>query len=166
MAQLPQSFDASQVSTESQFAALPNGDYPVTITDSEMKDTKDGTGQYLQLTLEVIDGPYKGRKLWDRLNLVNSNATAVEIAQRSLSQICHAVGELNLTDSAQLHNKPLVAKAVYRPASNGYDESNDIKEYKAYSSGGQQQQAAPAPAPAANAGESAPAPAGNKPAWA
>ena len=81
-------FNAAEVSTESQFSPVPNGDYPVIITESEMKPTKNGAGQYLQLVLEVIEGPYKGRKVWERLNIVNSNQTAVEIAQRSLSQIC------------------------------------------------------------------------------
>ena len=33
------------------------------------------------LTLQVIDGPYKGRMLWARLNLENPNSTAVQIAR-------------------------------------------------------------------------------------
>ena len=36
--------------------------------------TKNGGGSYLQLTFQVLDGPYKGRLLWARLNLTNSNA--------------------------------------------------------------------------------------------
>jgi hypothetical protein len=162
-------FDATQVSPESKFAPVPNGDYPVVITESEVKPTKDGAGQYLQLTLEVIDGHYKGRKIWDRLNLWNKNSTAVEIAQRALSQICHAIGVLQVQDTVMLHNKPLVATLAVRAAGGGYDESNDVKGYKAYSSG-------PAPvAPAVNAPAAQPAaapaqqaqpPMANKPAWA
>ena len=150
------SFNAAEVSTESQFSPVPNGDYPVIITESEMKPTKNGAGQYLQLVLEVIEGPYKGRKVWERLNLVNSNQTAVEIAQRSLSQICHAVGHLQLNDSVELHNKPLMAKIVVRQQ-DGYDDTNEVKEYSAYPGG--------APAPAQAAPKPA-APSANKPAWA
>jgi len=162
-------FEAANVSPDTQFAPVPNGEYPVVITESEMKDTKDGAGQYLQLVLEIIDGHYKGRKIWDRLNLVNKNATAVEIAQRALSQICHAINHLSLQDTAELHHKPLLARVVVRPAGGGYDESNEVKEYKAMSGpvpapaplqappGYAQQPAAPA-APAAQVG--------NKPAWA
>lgn len=153
-------FDASTVSPESQFSPVPNGDYPVVITESEVKPTKDGSGKYLQLTLEIIDGHYKGRKIWDRLNLWNNNQTAVEIANRALSQICHAVNVLQVNDSVQLHGKPLVAQIALRPASGGYDDSNDVKAYKAYVSGAAPvQQQAPAPA-------AAPAMASNKPAWA
>lgn len=163
-------FDATKVSPESQFSPVPNGEYPVVITESEMKTTNDGTGQYLQLTLEIIDGHYKGRKVWDRLNLFNKNQQAVEIANRALSQICHAVNVLSLQDSVQLHNKPLVARLVVRPAAGGYDESNDVKEYKAYASGTPaptQQGFAPAPAPAAAPQGHAAAPVtSNKPAWA
>lgn len=155
MAQL--NFNAQQISPESQFTPVPNGDYPVIITESEFKDTKSGGGQYLQLVLEIIEGPYKGRKIWDRLNLKNSNVTAVEIAQRALSQICHAVGHLNLTDTVDLHNKPMIAKLVVRQAP-GYDDTNEVKEYKAY--GGTAQ---PAPAPIAAAPAHAPS---NKPSWA
>lgn len=123
-------FDANQVDPTDQFEVLPAGDYPVMIVDSEMKPTKDNRGQYLQLTLEVIDGPCRGRKMWDRLNLQNPNQQAVEIAQRSLSQICHAVGVLQVNDSAELHDKPMVARVKVRPARGQYPESNEVSQYK------------------------------------
>lgn len=123
-------FDATQIEPQSSFEPLPSGEYQVMIKESEMKPTRDGTGSYLQITLEVIDGNHKGRLLWDRLNLQNSNAVAVEIAQKQLSAICHAVNVLNVSDSAQLHNIPMIAKVAYRDARNGYDASNDVKAYK------------------------------------
>jgi hypothetical protein len=146
-------FNAAHVSPESQFAPVPNGDYPVVITESEMKPTKSGEGQYLQLVLEIIEGPYKGRRIWDRLNLVNPNHTAVEIAQRTLSQICHAVNHLTVQDTVELHNKPMMAKVVVRQ-SPGYDDANEVKEYKASSL----TQAPPPPQQAQAMG--------SKPAWA
>ena len=51
------------------------------ITESEMKANKAGTGSYLQLTFEIIEGPYKGRIFWARLNLDSPSATAVQIAR-------------------------------------------------------------------------------------
>jgi hypothetical protein len=73
-----------------------------------MKPNKDGTGSYLQLTFEILDGPHKGRLLWARLNLDNPNATAVAIAKAELSAICRAVGVLAPKDSVELHDLPLV----------------------------------------------------------
>lgn len=156
MALLNQAFDATTIDPTQTFEVLPAGDYPVMVVDSDMKSTKDGSGQYLQLTLEVIDGPYSGRVIFDRLNLVNRNDKAVEIAQRTLSQICHAIGVLRVQDSAELHNKPILAKVAYKPASGQYGESNEVKGYKAYAAA-----AAPAAraAPAYIAPVSAPQPA-------
>lgn len=122
--------DVSGIDPTPRFDPIPAGDYPVIITASEMKNTKDGSGQYLELTLEIQGTEFSGRKLFDRLNLYNSNRQAVEIAQRQLSQIAHAVGVLQVADSEQLHYKPLIAMVKVRPAREQYDASNEIKGYK------------------------------------
>jgi hypothetical protein len=100
-------FDATQVEPAGSFEPIPAGTYAAVITDSDMKDNKAGTGKYLELVIEIIDGEHKGRQVWDRLNLQNPNAKAVEIAQRTLSAICHAVGVMQPKDSGELHNKPM-----------------------------------------------------------
>jgi hypothetical protein len=123
-------FDATQVAPNEPFEVIPGGKYPVQIVQSEMRPTKDGGGQYLWLEEEIIDGEYKGRKLWDRLNLTNNNAHAVEIAQRTLSAICHAVGQLHVTDSEALHFKPMIATVRVKPAKGDYDASNEIRGYE------------------------------------
>jgi hypothetical protein len=113
----------------------------VQILQSEMRVTKAGTGQMLWLDLEVLEGPLKGRHLYDQLNLINPNPTAEEIAQRTLSAICHAVGKLQVADSEELHFQPLLVRVVVKPS--GY---NEVKGYKPV----QQVAAAAARAPAAN----------------
>lgn len=123
-------FDATSVAPADSFDPLPNGTYVVLVTDSEMAPTKSG-GKMLKLTLEVAEGEYKGRKLWDQLNLVNANPTAVEIAQRTLSAICHAVGVLTLTNSTELHHKPMVAKVRVKQ-DEGYEPGNEVKGYSAF----------------------------------
>lgn len=142
-------FNAAEVDPTDSFAPIPNGEYPVVITDSEMKDTRSGDGQYLQLVLEVIDGPMKGRKLWDRLNLFNRNSTTVLIAQKALSQICHAVGPLEPQDSAELHGKPLVARVIVKEDP-GYEARNEVRGYSALG-GSPTEPAQTAPAPQQNA---------------
>jgi len=133
MAQL--NFDASQVEPNAPIEVLPPGDYIVQIVGSEMKSTKDETGQMLWLEYDIIDGEFAGRKMWDRLNLVNKNSQAVEIAQRTLSAICRAVGKMAVSDSEELHFKPLIASVKVRPA--GPDRNNvqreaqnEVKGYK------------------------------------
>lgn len=128
MAQFQNPFDATAVAPREAMDVLPDGDYPVIVEASEWKQTKSGTGAYLELTLQVIDGPAKGRKVWDRLNLSNPNQTAVDIAQQTLSAICHAVGVLRVNDSTQLHNLPMLAKVKVKQGENG--PMNEVKGYK------------------------------------
>jgi len=123
-------FDANTVEPLGSFEPLPLGDYIVIISASEMKPTKDGKGQYLQLVYDVVDGEYKGRKVFDRLNLVNDNKTAEEIAQRALSSICRSVGVMAPKTSEELHNKPFMVKLGIRPAKDEFAASNVVKEYK------------------------------------
>lgn len=172
MAQL--NFDASKVDPTQVFEVIPKNDYPMMIVDSEMKETKDKAGKYLQLNAEVIDGQYKGRIIFERLNLVHKNPKTVEIAQRQLSQICHAIGVLNVLDSAQLHNRPFIGSVDIeegnpKPAGqdgkpNGkFSDKNVIKSYKPFAAGA----ATPtAPAQAATPAAAAPAAAGSVPPWA
>lgn len=161
-------FDASQVPEQQSFDALPEGQYVVIATASEMKPTKNGQGQFLQFTFEVLDGPCKGRKLWARLNLVNQNQTAVDIAQRELGAICRAVGVIKPNDSAELHNRPLLVTVAVE-VDDRKRESNVIKKYEPVNGGAPMAAAAPAAAaPAPWGGASQAAPAGNSapPPWA
>ena len=123
-------FDASTVAPAQAYSPLPAGKYLAMITESEMKATKAGTGEYLQLTIEVQDGEFKGRKVFDRLNLKNANVTAVEIAQRQLSALCHATGVMQLQDSEQLHFKPVIVKVSVQHDA-GQEPSNVVKGYEA-----------------------------------
>ena len=124
-------FDANQVDPSVVMEPLPAGWYKAVITTSEEKPTKAQTGSYLQLTLEVIDGQHQGRKITDRLNLNNPNATASEIAYRTLSAICHAVGVMTPRTSDDLHDKPLMVKVKVKPADGQYGASNEDAGYEA-----------------------------------
>lgn len=146
-------FDANSVEPNKPLDPLPAGWYKAVIVESEEKPTKAQTGSYLQLSLEVIDGQHHGRKVTDRLNLNNPNATASEIAYRTLSAICHAVGIMTPRQSQDLHDKPLMVKVAVKPASGEYGPSNEVKGYEAVGGGS----AAPvAAAPAAKAASSTP----------
>lgn len=129
-----QGFNAAEVQPQESFEPIPVGEYNAMITDSEMKPTKNGQGEYLQLVFEVAEGEYSGRKIWARLNLVNQNQTAVDIAQRELSAICRAVGVMQPQDSTDLHEKPLTIGVKIRQ-SPGYDATNEINKYLPFQDG-------------------------------
>ena len=160
MAQI--NFDASGVEPAVPMELLPPGKYRVQIVQSEMQATKQGDGQLLWLELDILDGPHRGRKLWDRLNLVNRSQQTVEIAQRQLSAICHAVDRIHVSDSEQLHFRPMTITVTVEVDSRDklkpVDEQRRQNRIKGYAAAGgaaatvQAQRAAPAqrmaPAPA------------------
>ncbi len=136
-------FDANAVEPSSDFEPIPAGKYPALITESEMKANKAGTGNYLQFTFQVLDGPHKNRLLWARLNLDNPNAITVQIAKAELSAICRAVGVLAPNDSTDLHNLPMVIHVKCKKRTDTGEITNEIKGFS--------KKEAPAAAQAANA---------------
>lgn len=126
-------FNANEVEPSVGFEAIPAGKYQAVIVDSDMKPNKAGTGEYLQLEFEIIEGEYRNRKVWTRLNLNNPNPDAVRMARADLSAICHAVGVIQPGDSADLHNLPLTITVKCRKTPDG-DIVNEIKGFAAKAS--------------------------------
>ena len=128
-------FDATHVDPSIDFEHVPAARYNAEITDSDMRDNSKGTGEYLHLEFTILDGPCAGRKLWTQLNLFNPSTQAVEIAQRELSAICHAVGKLRVQDSIELHNIPLEINVKVK-TSPEYGKQNIIRGYSTINTSG------------------------------
>lgn len=127
-------FNAADIEPAAPISALPPGRYPVAISKTEMKDTKAGTGQYLQIELTITSGPASNRKLWARLNLVNPNQQAVDIAYRELSAICHAVGVLQVNDSDELLGREMMVDVGIEKNGQTGEDTNRVKGYAAIGS--------------------------------
>jgi len=134
MARLDETFNTNDLPEDTgggDFTPLPAGDYNVTIEDAEIKQTKSGTGQYINLKLHV-DGPtHNGRLLFGVLNIKNDSSQAEQIGRGQLGSILRALKIESLEDTDQLIGGPLVVKVVVKPASGQYKEGNEIKAYKA-----------------------------------
>lgn len=144
MAQL--NFNASQVAPDTgRPDPIPADWYNMMIVASEMKPTSKGDGAYLEVQLKVVDGQFAGRVVYDRMNLQNQNATAVEIAYKRLSAYCHATGVIQLQDSVQLHNLPMKVKVKLIPPKGEYEAGNEVAGVKNINdpSAGNQQATAP-----------------------
>ena len=124
-----QGFNANEVEPATDFDPVPAGKYLAVITESEVKPNKAGTGSYLQLTFQIIDGDYANRFLWARLNLDNPNATAVKLARAELSAICRAVGVMTPKDSVDLHDLPLVIKVKCKKRADTGELTNELAGY-------------------------------------
>jgi hypothetical protein len=158
MANLGETFDPATVEA-GEFDILPEGEYFAVIVESEMKPTKAGTGEILKLTYQIVDGAQEGRKFWENLNIRNPNEIAQRIALQSLKKICEATGAGAITDSEELHGKPLFVKLVIKKQE-GYSDKNEVKGYRAHVPGAAKPAAAK---PAGGVGAAKPAPAGAKP---
>jgi hypothetical protein len=144
-------FDPNAQEARQSFDVLPPSEQPAVITESSMEPTSKG-GAMLKLTFEIIDGQFKGRKIWENLNLINNNPKAVDIARGTLTSICNAVGiRHHIKDSQELHNKPMILKLDVKTdvekdgAGNivkTYEPKNVIKDYKSYGNGAPVQQPA------------------------
>jgi hypothetical protein len=161
MAQL--NFNASTVKPIEAMEAIPPGWYTAQMSASEMKPTSGGDGEFLNCEFAILaPQEFAARKVFTRLNLQNKNPVAVEIAYRTLSAICHAVGVIQVDDSAQLHNRPMQIKVKLRPAGIGADNqhheaSNEINGYKAVEAIGATPMSMPPASPVAPGGWQPPA---------
>lgn len=129
MAILPSAFDATQHEEMSDFSPIPKGVYVSQIMSSELKRTAAGNGQYIKLEFEVMQGEYRGRKIWTNLNIVNPNPQAVQIAQKELTSICKAVGKHVIKDTQELHGIPFNLTVSIKPAKGDYAEGNKTSGY-------------------------------------
>ena len=144
-------FDANNVDPSVALDPIPAGKYIAVITESEMKLTKAGGGKYLQLTFQIIDGEYKGRLAWVRLNLENKSEMTVRIARAELSAICRACGVMQPKDSIELHGVPLEITVGLKRRDDTGELGNVVKAYARKGSG-----AASRPAVAAGPASSPP----------
>jgi len=136
-------YNADEVEPAGSFDPLPAGEYTVVIEDTDEKDNKAGTGSYLKVVYNVVEGEYQGRKLFENLNLhfddVEENekhATAVKIANGKLRSICFAVGNHVPQDTEELHNIPFIVIVGLKKGNDDYPEpQNIIRKYKAVEGG-------------------------------
>lgn len=131
MASLGTTFDANAVEPNQPSEVIPAGKYLMQIVNSEMRQTKSGSGSYLLLELSIIDGAFTNRRAFEILNLDNPNEKAVEIANKTLSAICRATGQMSVSDSEQLHHKTMLVTIKVKPADGQYGPSNGIGGYEA-----------------------------------
>lgn len=130
MADLGGSFNAEDVAPMGDRSPLPAGEYRCGIVKSEWKDTANGKGKYLEFTFQILEGDQQGRMVWSRLNLQNQNGQAVQIARSELSAICRAVGKMQVRDTAEMHDIPLMVSVSVKKREDNGEPTNEVKGYR------------------------------------
>jgi hypothetical protein len=116
-----------------EYAPLPAGWYSATVADIVEKTTKDGTGEYLNVRLNITGPTHAGRVVFTKLNIVNNSATAQDIGRKQLAALCDACGfgvGRRPADTDELIGGDVQILLSIRPESNGYKASNDVKAFK------------------------------------
>jgi len=117
---------------EGGFGLIPAGDYPVIIDNAEIKETRDGTGEYINARLKILTGEYEGRTIFTMWNIKNKNPEATAIGLSQLKTFCKVSGrgDKPLTDVTQLVGYK--ATAVVKTRTDTYGEKNVVSYFKAY----------------------------------
>jgi len=129
-------FDSTSIISNeipSDFGAIPEGKYLVQIAETEEKISNSGN-KYLNLKLQVLEGDYKNRYLWDIINLWHPKDNVREIAQQTMKSICNATNVLKPQTSEELHYIPLRA-SVSLETDSQYGDQNRVKKYLPNSTG-------------------------------
>lgn len=131
MAELPTGFNPEDDYGTFGNEVLPAGKYTAHIVESERKENSKGTGSYIKLVMEVLEGPHKGRKIFENLNLWHKNAVTVRIAMAEMKQLCNACGGLRPAQTEELHSIPFIVKLGLRKREDTGEMQNSIKGFSA-----------------------------------
>ena len=116
--------------TVDDYTPIPVGWYTSIITETDVKKTKSGTGIYMSLTHEIMDGEYKGRLIFDMITIENQNEDAQQIGTKQRNSLFAACGKAKIHDTDEFLNIPIKIKVRIGTANEGYDPKNEISDYK------------------------------------
>ena len=141
---------------EQEFQPIPDGWYQTEIKKAELKPTKDGTGEYINVQYSVLGPAHAGRVVFGMINVRNKNPEAETIGLRQLKELRAACGLAVLRDTDELVGRNVEIN-VKTQKSEEYGDRNTVAKIR--SAGG----SSPMPKPGASA---TPAPGGSTPPWA
>lgn len=109
--------------------ALPAGKYNVVCDEAEVKETKDGMGEYINTRFEVMSGEYKGRKVFTMFNIKNKNAQAVDIGLQQLKSFLKSAGRSNFVINSVSELVGLKANVALKTKTDDFGTKNVISYY-------------------------------------
>ena len=116
---------------ENNFEPISAGWYEVSISSTQLKQTKTGTGEFIALHYNVLGPAYKGRVIFGKLNIRNPNPHIQDIGIQQLGELMRAIGLASVEDTDQLIDGHLEVKVNISEASGGCDFSNYVSGFRA-----------------------------------
>ena len=98
------------------FSPVPAGIYTVMVTEAENKTADSGAGM-LNMTMEIVDGEHKGRKLFPNICHTKKSGESNGFGHKQIGDLCTNIGfdARELTDEGQLKMKPIKVEVVIKP---------------------------------------------------
>lgn len=125
-----QTFQAAEAN--SGFDPIPPGEYILQVSETELKNTKNGTGQYIKVAFTVMGPKYEGRKIFTNFNIRNASPEAERIGVSQLKALVVAGGVSEpLMDTDQLIGATVSARVTVDKSDDPqYDDQNRVSRYK------------------------------------
>ena len=132
-------FTVDATNVMSDYELTPAGVYTAIIDEAEYKLNSNGSGKNFQYYLQIVEGNFKGNRIFNNLSIENQSAKTVEIATKEMNSLMLALqlGGLDWGNLEPLKNKPITIKvSVYTnpklKEGDSYYMTNKIKEYSPY----------------------------------
>ena len=109
-------FNSDDVETARQWEPIPDGDYVMHVSKTEVNETKARNGYRLDVEFTIIEGQHENRKLLASMNVVNPNEQAQGIGRGELKRLSEACGvDFNavLEDTDLLLFQPFAGHVAY-----------------------------------------------------
>lgn len=178
MARIGVRVEATEENTQQRdFGNIPNGDYMLEITASEVREKNENTRDHaitLLTTFDVIEpADFKGRKIFANFNLQHPKDDVQRIGQQQFACLLRALGLSEAPeDSEELHLISFMAKIGMgrdskeknADGSPKYAARNEVKKYYYPDQGDMPQPSVDEVQPPAAANDNKPAPAAARPA--
>ena len=111
------SFNPDDVEASRQSEPIPDGDYVMHVSKTELNETRARNGYRLDVEFTIIEGQHENRKLFASMNVRNPNQQAETIALGELKRLSEACGvDFNgvMEDSDMLLFQPFLGYVAYK----------------------------------------------------
>ena len=116
---------------ENNFEPIPAGWYEVSISSTQLKQTKARTGEYIALRYDVLGPAHQGRVIFGKLNIRNPHPHIQDIGIQQLGELMRAIGLASVEDTDQLIGGHLEIKVKISETNGGCDFSNYVSNFRA-----------------------------------
>jgi hypothetical protein len=130
--ELPETFDPSTHEGTRDLDPILPGWHLAQMIENSVENARNGNGSYLLAVFEILEGEYRGRKIYQNITIQNVSQQAVEIGQRLLKDIYDSVRVTGPTRDIQVMLfKPIkVRVGIKRDKDGVYPDRNCVTQVK------------------------------------